>query len=188
MKQRGFSIVELMIVIAVAGLLLATAAPSFISTMRENRIVSQTNEVLGALALARSEGAKRSSVTITLCPSVTGTACADTVSWENGWIIMVDVDADATLDVSDGDTIIKYFQPLSGDNTLRTVGFDSAKSFQISSLGAPSSAGSFVVCDSRGNAFAKAVVILVSGQTRIAVDEDSDGIVNIPTGNVSCPA
>lgn len=188
MKQRGFSIVELMMTLAVAGVLIATAAPSFVNTIRENRLTSQTNEVLGALALARSEGAKRSSVTITLCPSSDGTTCADTTSWENGWIIMVDADADRVLDAADGDMVVKYFQPLSGDNTLRTSGFTSAKFLQISNLGAPTSAGSFVLCDARGNTSAKAVVMLISGQTRVAVDEDDNGIVNIPGGNVSCPA
>lgn len=188
MKQRGFSVVELMVTVAIAGLLMMTAVPSFTTTIKNNRINSQVNEVLGALALARSEAAKRSQATITLCPSTTGTACADSSSWENGWIIMVDVDADAVLDASDGDLVVKYFQALSGDNTLRTSGFASAKSLQISSVGAPSSAGSFVVCDSRGATSAKAAVMLISGQTRSAVDENGDGIVNIPSGNVSCPA
>ncbi|MCG8670522.1 MAG: GspH/FimT family protein, partial [Pseudomonadales bacterium] len=137
---------------------------------------------------ARSEGAKRSQVTITLCPSNDGTGCTNTPNWEVGFIVLVDVDGDRVVDAGDGDVIVKYFGPLTGGNTLRTFSFDNANFIQMDTEGFPTSGGTFVVCDERGDTSARAVVMTIAGQTRMAVDENDDGIVNYPDGNVTCPA
>jgi type IV fimbrial biogenesis protein FimT len=178
-----------MITVVIAGIAVAIGAPSFTETSKNNRLVSQINEVTGAITFARSEAAKRSRMSITLCPSTDGAACAiNSGSWESGWIIMVDVDGDRANDATDGDTVLKYIQPLSGGNSLRTSGFSSANYLQFTGDGMPSSAGTFTLCDARGANYAKAVVVSVVGQTRQAVDTDDDNIVNNDANsNVSCP-
>jgi type IV fimbrial biogenesis protein FimT len=71
-RQRGFSLMELMVSITVLGVLTAIAVPSFTTLSNRNRLAAQSNELLSALQYARME-AIRSSSNVTFC----GAAAAD---------------------------------------------------------------------------------------------------------------
>lgn len=68
---QGFTLVELMVALAVAAILLGIGVPSFMNIMERNRAASQTNELLGALQTARSEAVRRNA-THRFCSSETG--------------------------------------------------------------------------------------------------------------------
>lgn len=85
---RGFTLVELMVTVAVAGVLLAIAVPSFTDLMRNNRSLAAANELVSALNAARAEAVKRGT-RVSLCPSANGTSCSGT-AWQTGWIVFVD--------------------------------------------------------------------------------------------------
>ncbi len=51
----GFTIVELMITLALAAVLLTIGIPSFTQLLRKNAITSQSNTILSSLLYARSE-------------------------------------------------------------------------------------------------------------------------------------
>ncbi|MFI9650975.1 GspH/FimT family pseudopilin [Guyparkeria sp. GHLCS8-2] len=59
-RSSGFSLIELMITIVVAGILLAVAIPSFRNLILSNELTTTTNEWVTAVNLARSEAIKRS--------------------------------------------------------------------------------------------------------------------------------
>jgi len=103
-RSAGFTLVELMIVVAVAAVLLAVALPSFQSVFRSNRVATATNEVIATLSLARGE-AIRNARGAAVCPSVDGETCGD--DWTAGWIIWADNDGDGVLD---GDEVIRFVQ------------------------------------------------------------------------------
>ena len=71
----GFTLVELMITIAVLAIVLAVAVPSFQGIINRNRLVSASNEVVAALQLARMEAIRRNG-RVELCPSTNGTSCS----------------------------------------------------------------------------------------------------------------
>lgn len=98
-KNKGLTLIELMVTLAVAGVIASIAAPSFMTMIRDNRIVTQTNDLVGSLQLARSEAVKRG-VQITI-RSASG---ADNV-WDQGWNIFTDWDGDGVFD-SNGDAIL----------------------------------------------------------------------------------
>lgn len=98
--QRGFTLLELMTAITVLGVLLGLAIPSFRDIIRNNRVTTQTNDLVSALNYARSEALKRSNP-VTACSSTNGTTCAGVNNWSTGWIVFTDINANGTLDGAD---------------------------------------------------------------------------------------
>jgi type IV fimbrial biogenesis protein FimT len=98
--QRGFTLMELMFSITILGILLGVAVPSFLETVRNNRLVSQNNEVISSLNLARSEALKRSG-SVSLCASVDQATCSGSTDWTTGWIVFNDVIGNGTFDGAD---------------------------------------------------------------------------------------
>jgi type IV fimbrial biogenesis protein FimT len=86
--QRGFTVLELMIAIALLAILLSVAVPSFIAAIQNNRLASQGNELITALQVARSEALKRSRP-YAVCASDTSEASPTCDgSWEEGWMVV----------------------------------------------------------------------------------------------------
>jgi type IV fimbrial biogenesis protein FimT len=84
----GFSLIELMVTIAVLAIVLAMAVPAFAALINGNRLVAQANELVASLQLARSEAVRRNAKVV-LCRSSDGSSCAGAgVAW-SGWIVRV---------------------------------------------------------------------------------------------------
>jgi type IV fimbrial biogenesis protein FimT len=82
----GFTLLELMVTVAVAAILLAIGLPSFQSVIRSNRVATASNEMLASLALARSEAIKGVGAA-GVCPSADGATCATGTDWSGGWLV-----------------------------------------------------------------------------------------------------
>ena len=83
----GFTLVELMVTLAVAAILMALAVPSFTSVINGNRLTSTANELVSSLQLARSEALRRNTQ-VRVCRSLNGTSCAGTGQWDR-WITLI---------------------------------------------------------------------------------------------------
>lgn len=86
-RSHGFTMIELMVTVAVLGILLAVGVPSFNSFMVNSRTSALANDITSAVNLARSEAVKRATP-VTVCPSSNGTTCAG--AWADGWMTRVD--------------------------------------------------------------------------------------------------
>ncbi len=195
-SNQGFTLVELMLTVVILAVVIGIALPSFQTMVVNNRIISQINEAMSLISYARSEASKRPDARVTLCPSSDGSSCSGAAAWESGWIALLDVDGDQTLDADDGDRILMVGEPMAGGNTFRIAGFNGNSFIQFDGGGQPVSPGalgafdgSLVICDSRGDEFARGVVVMVSGQTRLARDDNVNGTINLHGGgnDVSCP-
>lgn len=105
-KAKGFTLVELMIVIVIVAILAAIALPSFRDTMRSNRVATSTNALLASVALARTE-AIRSRARGVICTSADGAACGGG-DWNSGWLVWSDLDNSGT--VNGAETVVRYVQ------------------------------------------------------------------------------
>src|SRR5690606_34204013 len=79
--------IELLVTVAVVAILLAIAFPNFEGSMRRNRLATTTNELLGSVALARSE-AILNTRGAGICASADGLACGG--DWDVGWRVWTD--------------------------------------------------------------------------------------------------
>jgi len=97
-SNKGFTVIELMVTIAVVAILLSVAVPSFWTFIQSNRVTAQANELVTALGFARSEAVKRGEI-VSLCMSnqAEPPACATGGSddWSGGWLAFVNPDQNA---------------------------------------------------------------------------------------------
>lgn len=89
-NNRGFTLVELMVTVAIAAILLAIAAPNFVSLSSSNAAESAATRLVDSLAYARSEAISRST-NVTVCSKSQATnTCSNANSWVNGWLIYIE--------------------------------------------------------------------------------------------------
>jgi type IV fimbrial biogenesis protein FimT len=97
----GFSVIELIIVMAIACILLALGLPSFVDFTRDVRAGSMMGRVTADIQVARSESVKRNA-RILFCArdgnDCTGTPAA--AAWMNGWVVCYDRDSNGACDPS----------------------------------------------------------------------------------------
>lgn len=115
-RTRGFTLLELLVTIAIAAILTAVAAPGLRALVQANRAAAQANEFLSALSLARSEAITRG-VPASVCPTTDEATCAGVDDWSSGWLVFVDAQA-AQGEVNAGDTLLRVFPPLAGGSTF----------------------------------------------------------------------
>src|ERR1051325_9926231 len=85
--NKGFSLVELMVALAVTAILLVAAGPSFRDAIRRNKVSAASNALLADIAYARSEAINRGNV-VSICHSSDQATCTGNgKAYENGWLV-----------------------------------------------------------------------------------------------------
>lgn len=173
----GFSLMELMITVAVAAILLGLAAPSFQDTIRNNRLTTAANDLLHSTQLARSEALKRQTPVV-VCASANSAALPPSCSYGafTDWIVFVDANNNWSMDATE--TVLERHGAV---HPLLTVRNDNSGivSYAASGFANPAMpAGrvpsrNLVICDQRGNrqvgtnSTARAILIANTGRTRV---------------------
>ncbi len=117
-RYSGFTLIELMITIAVAAILLAIGIPSFQSAINGSRLNNAANELLNDLMTARSHAISKG-IRIVVCPSTTQVGCTVS-SWGDGWILFEDNNRNGAVDA--GEVILRARQALPGNLSVTAAG------------------------------------------------------------------
>ncbi len=113
-KHSGFTLIELMITLAIASILLFVGLPSFDTFIKDGRLTSGVNDLVGALYTARSEAVKRG-LRVSVCKSDDQASCASSGGWQQGWIVFTDENNSGDYDA--GETVLRVHSGLSSPIT-----------------------------------------------------------------------
>jgi type IV fimbrial biogenesis protein FimT len=116
-SSRGFTMIELVTVIAIVGILMAIGVPSFKYVTTANRISSEVNGLLGDMQFARAEAIKEGHPVV-VCVSTNFLTCNNSNTWQSGWIICSDLNNDGTCDA--GDPVYRVQKPFTVSNSTDT--------------------------------------------------------------------
>jgi type IV fimbrial biogenesis protein FimT len=175
-KQCGFTLVELMITLAIAVILLTIGVPSFNTMIKSNRLTTATNDLHAVLNLARSEAVTRGH-RVTVCKSADQATCASGSGWEQGWIVFTDQNNNAAYDpgATPPEILLRVHTALGSQisatgntNIADYISYTAAGQSQLKTGAAQ--LGTVKFCDDRAGVFGKNLVISWTGRVQTVAD------------------
>ncbi len=175
-KVRGFTLVEVMIVLVIAVIIMSIGIPSVMGTIASNRVTAASNGLVTALNLAKSE-AIRSQQNVILCKSANGTQCGDnSVSWADGWILFYDEDGNQSVDAGEKIIRIQAAPHTSLNFVFKTDSGNSYISFEPNGRKGYTNEEHFCFRNSYDESISRKVIISPVG--RIQTEKESMAICN----------
>jgi type IV fimbrial biogenesis protein FimT len=179
----GFTLLELMVVLAIAGLLFAVAIPAMGDFIRNGRITGAANDVMAALHFTRSEAIKRR-MPVTLCTSANAVGADNQANLNatcaasallTGWIAFVDLNQSGQRDA--GEAILLSHAPMNTLITARSSVNPMRVTYLLNGFALNPNAARIVLCDSRGNELsggelssARGILVSVTGRAGVTRD------------------
>ena len=105
--KKGFTIIELMVTLAVLAIVLGIAIPSFNSQIQRNGSLGLGEEFVSALNFARTEAIKRRAP-VSICASNAAVDDCDGTDWSNGWIVFVDNEPETSVNIGVDDVLRQW--------------------------------------------------------------------------------
>ena len=181
---KGFSLIEIMVVIAIISILASMTESEFSSLIKKYKIKSEVNKWHLALNLAR-QSAITSNHIVTLCPSLDGINCGST--WPSGAIIFVDINKNHDRDVNE--LILQTIEPAEKTHTISWRAFQNRNYVQFQQNGFTwNQNGTLRICNNDPSLkYNRALIVTRSGRIRLSIDSDDDGVEEDAQGNkISC--
>ncbi|WP_416399325.1 GspH/FimT family pseudopilin [Allohahella sp. A8] len=161
-RQQGFTLLELMIVLAISAILLTVGVPSFQTMIKNNRLTTATNAFVSQLNYARSEA-----IRFNWAVNLERKGSASQV-WSNGWTIYRDAsnksDGDTTFAAAT-DQLLRDRDPFDGDVQIKSDSSAASRiPFRPNGMLAKNAAMTFAVCDDRGKDHGRMITLSRTGR------------------------
>jgi type IV fimbrial biogenesis protein FimT len=185
---RGLTLIELMVTLAVLAILLALAAPSFTTFVKNARLDSATTDIQSALSLARSEAVTRREA-VSVCMSTDGSTCTGT-AWKDGLLVFTNGEVgDTPGNISTNDQRLKYIQISNPALTITPIQISGTSSvfntyIRFTPSGMADAPGRLQLCDDRNGNTGRRITLTQVGRTETTRGDPSD---TDPTHAVNCP-
>jgi type IV fimbrial biogenesis protein FimT len=142
--SRGFTMLEVMVTLALIAILASIAAPSMIDFVRNNKMAAAARQLDADMILARREAIKRNT-RVLVCPrgSTAGKcATATTTAWTQGWLVCYDADFDNDCDDTATNNPNPIRQHAALESTLTVTGPAAIARFNANGTQGAAGAGS----------------------------------------------
>lgn len=174
---RGFTLLELMITVSVAGVLFGLAVPAFRDLWLDSQRTVAVNAFVHSVFLARS-AVLTNHQTISICRSTDGETCSpELADWQLGWIVFVNDDRDEPP-IRDRDERILVVQQAWPRGTITS----NRRGYSFKPQNRSVVNGTLVFCDRRGSAHARAIIINIAGRPRVAKRDSDNRPLRCPSG------
>ena len=161
-RDSGYSLLELMMTIAVAALILTLGLPSFSALKARNAQRVEINALFHAVHLARKGSIMRKQV-VSLCPTADGLTCNPGRDWSGGFLVFENSDRDEPPELDDGEILL--YRHL-GSPSVKIAA--NRRGFTLRATFLRATNGTLVVCDRAGRVSPRALVISYTGRPRVA--------------------
>ena len=160
-NRRGFTLIEAVIAMAIAGILLGVAVPAWQDAMARSRASAARGELMATWTVAVGHAA-RTGTEVVLCPSA-GVECRTSFDWSEGWLAFADIDGNRRS--APGETLVDVADALHDSVRLRSTTGRRRLVVQPNGGNAGSNV-TFTLCDGRGIEKAATLVLANSGRLR----------------------
>jgi len=172
MRQRGFTLLELLVTLTVVTVVAFIAVPALGWLVLDVRMTADVNAFVTSIQLARSETAKRAAPVV-VCKTADRRACGGAdLHYEDGWMVFVGEDGEDGDDLLEADAsgslLFSYAPSIEG--TIRS----NRSHYVFRPYYRRSTNGTIVFCDRRGAGAARAVIVSYTGRPRVAVQGPGD--------------
>lgn len=165
MRTYGFTLLELLVAVAVATILLTVGIPSFLHMIAANQRQTNAADVFSALNYARSEAIARN-ISVVMCPSADEVSCGSG-SWHDGWLVYANLDGSLSgSEPGSNDKVLETHAPLSGDFTLTSNQFPSRVVYLPT--GRTADSGRFALCAGDSDVEGRMIEVSSTGRPRTA--------------------
>jgi type IV fimbrial biogenesis protein FimT len=180
---RGFTFLELLVVVAISGILLGAGLPAMGALIERNQFKAEVSALHRAVALSRSMAVYRGEA-VSLCPLTSSNACGN--NWTGKLTIFSDSNQNSTLD-SDEETI-GIVSALEQSGTRLDRHHSRASAIMFRSTGnAFGHNGTLKVCMDGSTTLSATIIISGAGRIRLGEDSNNDGLVEDSSGDaVTC--